>query len=147
VLCGLVACLIQAQPSFTNMQLLQAVEQSASQASNPDSLMGYGIPDFCAANLTLGGTIPAQEDALYNIAPVPFGEELNFSFYSTSNQELHITLYDSRGRKLLDQQVFAVANAENHYRLTELGAVTTGVYILQVRSEDGTFTQKVVKGQ
>lgn len=147
VLCGLVACLIQAQPSFTNMQLLQAVEQSASQASNPDSLMGYGIPDFCAANLTLGGTMPATADALYSISPVPFGSELYFSFYSTVDQELQITLYDSRGRKLVDQQLFAVGNSENHYTLTELGAVATGVYILQVRSEDGTFTRKVVKGQ
>jgi hypothetical protein len=43
---GLVACLWQAFPEFTNMDIMNAVQQSASKYSNPDFRFGYGIPNF-----------------------------------------------------------------------------------------------------
>ncbi|MTB52130.1 S8 family serine peptidase [Lewinella sp. W8] len=46
---GLVACLRQAVPDATNQELLDAIRATASQASSPDNLTGYGQPDFAAA--------------------------------------------------------------------------------------------------
>lgn len=46
---GLLACLLQAVPDATNRELLEAVRQTASRASNPDNERGYGLPDFGAA--------------------------------------------------------------------------------------------------
>ncbi|HET6992689.1 MAG TPA: S8 family serine peptidase [Bacteroidia bacterium] len=149
ITCGLVACLWQAHPSFTNMQVLQTIKQSASQFSSPDSLLGYGIPDFCAANLYLSGN-PLQlgnADQLYSLNPNPFTDNLNFSFYSTVDQNLSVILFDVEGRQVVDQLVFAAGNAENKYKLTELSAVAPGVYFLRVNTEAGNyFTAKVVKG-
>ena len=44
VLAGAVTCLWQANPSFTNMEIIDAVKHSASHYSVPDSMYGYGIP-------------------------------------------------------------------------------------------------------
>jgi len=43
---GLVACLWQAFPDFTNMEIMNAVQQSSSKYSSPDFRFGYGIPNF-----------------------------------------------------------------------------------------------------
>ncbi len=50
---GMVACLWQAHPNKKNTEIMEAIQQSASQALNPDSLLGYGIPDYFAAHSTL----------------------------------------------------------------------------------------------
>jgi hypothetical protein len=47
---GIVACLWQAHPDKTNMEILEAIQQNGSQAGNPDNLLGYGIPDYFAAH-------------------------------------------------------------------------------------------------
>ncbi|MFN5370617.1 MAG: S8 family peptidase, partial [Bacteroidia bacterium] len=45
ILAGAAACLWQAFPDATNMEIYNAIEQSAHQYENPDNLIGYGIPN------------------------------------------------------------------------------------------------------
>lgn len=53
---GLVACLKQAHPLRSNMEIITAVRQSADRYGNPDIKggYGYGIPDACKADEILG---------------------------------------------------------------------------------------------
>jgi subtilisin family serine protease len=46
---GVVALLVQANPSATPDQVFGALRSTASQASSPDNLLGYGIVDALAA--------------------------------------------------------------------------------------------------
>ena len=46
ILCGAITCLWQAVPDFTNSEIREFVRESASQFTNPDNFLGYGIPDF-----------------------------------------------------------------------------------------------------
>jgi serine protease AprX len=50
---GLVACLWQVYPEFTNMQIMDVIQQSADRSANPDFRFGYGIPDFKKAVVQL----------------------------------------------------------------------------------------------
>jgi hypothetical protein len=43
---GMVACLWQVFPEFTNMQIMDAVQKSAHKYASPDYRFGYGIPNF-----------------------------------------------------------------------------------------------------
>ncbi len=43
---GLIACLWQAFPEKTNMQIVDAVQRSADRFLNPDARYGYGIPNM-----------------------------------------------------------------------------------------------------
>lgn len=49
IMAGMVACLWQAFPDKSNYEIMDAVRASGSQASQPDTALGYGIPDFLKA--------------------------------------------------------------------------------------------------
>ena len=46
---GLAACLMQARPTWPPVLIVQALKRTASRAANPDTLVGWGIPDGLAA--------------------------------------------------------------------------------------------------
>jgi len=53
IIAGAVACLWQANPEFSNMEIIDALQKSSSRYTNPDAEYGYGIPDFNKADLYL----------------------------------------------------------------------------------------------
>lgn len=46
IMCGLVACLWQANPTLTNIELIEIIRKSADRASDPKLPFGYGIADM-----------------------------------------------------------------------------------------------------
>lgn len=46
IMCGIVACLWQAYPSLTNLELLDIIRESADRAEDPSTTYGFGIPDM-----------------------------------------------------------------------------------------------------
>ena len=50
---GLIACLWQAFPELTNMEIIDEVQKSAHKYTNPDARYGYGIPNFRKAFYSL----------------------------------------------------------------------------------------------
>ena len=53
ITCGAVACLWQALPKLTALQLIDLVRSAGDRADYPDNVFGYGIPDYWKA-LELG---------------------------------------------------------------------------------------------
>ena len=49
LVCGLVACLMQAAPNATNTEIVEAIRTTASRAETPNDEIGYGLPNFMAA--------------------------------------------------------------------------------------------------
>lgn len=47
--CGMVACLWQALPGKTAVEIMDLVRRSGNRASRPDNVYGYGLPDFWKA--------------------------------------------------------------------------------------------------
>lgn len=50
IIAGAVACLWQAHPKCTNMEIIDAVIKSADKYENPNNKYGYGLPDFDKAD-------------------------------------------------------------------------------------------------
>jgi hypothetical protein len=50
---GLIACLWQAFPEYSNMEIIDEVQKSAHKYTNPDDRYGYGIPNFRKAFYSL----------------------------------------------------------------------------------------------
>ncbi|MFI5151551.1 MAG: S8 family serine peptidase [Bacteroidia bacterium] len=147
ITCGLVACLWQAHPGAGNMQILHAVEQSASQFSHPDSLLGYGIPDFCAANLSLGINEHKirPTDALSNLYPNPFSDSFEFLFWSSQNQRICINITDLSGRDIIQQWQDSSAQQYQSVILRNLSGLEPGMYFLTVRTSHAVIARKLLK--
>jgi len=115
IMAGATACLIQANPTKTAGQIMDAIRESAHQFSAPDSLLGYGIPDFCVANDILNNSAGINESAFDNpkIYPVPsndfiivegLGEtktEIKTVLFSTSGTIVLVEMHDVNGGKIV----------------------------------------------
>jgi subtilisin family serine protease len=150
ILTGAVTCLWQAHPELNNMQIIDAVKQSADRYNQPDTVFGYGIPDFYAAHVYLNsmGQIDENTENILNVFPNPFKNILNIAFYSKNieipyNSKLEI--FDVKGKKVIDAHVDDV---ENNYSLTVINNVeklSKGVYIVRLTAKDVVLQTKVVK--
>lgn len=143
---GAVACLWQANPARTNMEIMLAIHQSSSQYNSPDTVKGYGIPNFCWANYILAG-IDEQSAAAENLGvyPNPFSASLEVNFYSLKKQSVTLELFDVSGRKISSQQVSAEMNTGNRFGISGAAELAAGIYILQLRTKDKVLVKKIVK--
>jgi len=63
LMAGAVACLWQANPGCTNMEIIDAVRKSSDKYNKPDETYGYGIPDFEKADKYLKKKMKEKEKA------------------------------------------------------------------------------------
>lgn len=147
IIAGMVACLWQANPAFNNMELLHAIEQSAHQYNNPDSLMGYGIPNFSIANLILSDNMPTDlsKDELLTVFPSPFEGDVTGVFYSALDQPTEVRLTAVDGRTIYFEEIFCRKNTSSTYRLPLLQNLAQGVYIFSVTTPEKVYYKRVLK--
>jgi hypothetical protein len=143
------ACLWQANPSLSNMQIADAIRMSASQYDSPDDFLGYGIPDFLAANdiLTVIDTY-GNENPLVNVYPNPFRESFildlsKFEKQMNGKDNLILEIYDLTGR-LVGQQNLKESSGQVKINLLE--TAPEGIYFIKVKSEAYQYTGKIIKG-
>lgn len=135
---GMVACLWQGNPSKTNMQVIAAIKQSASQYSSPDSLLGYGIPDFCVADQILKGTFGIKS----------LTSNLINTLCGNNDCQLTVNVYDVAGRLVLSTQTKSsqTNTTDKIIQSLDLSSVSGGIYVVKISSSNGnSYTKKLVK--
>lgn len=146
ILSGAAACLWQANPTYSNMEIYNAIKSSANRASNPDNLTGWGIPDFVKANSILVGEIDKiNYSSNITCFPNPFSDYLIAQFNSKIDKDTIIRLLNTRGEVLRTINVDNLKHNSTQYRFTDLNQFPKGIYFIQVSTSEGTFTQKVIK--
>jgi serine protease AprX len=143
ILAGAVACLWQANPAKTNMEILQALRSTASKSLNPDNVYGWGIPNMCAAHNLMNGTNVSVSEVLkatnFKLFPNPAKQQISF----TLNQKPEsIILNDILGH------VIGFTITENKTGTFELvfdNAMSTGVYFISIKTSEGIINSKFVK--
>ncbi|MBL7698378.1 MAG: S8 family peptidase [Chitinophagaceae bacterium] len=145
---GLIACLWQAFPEFSNMEIMDAVQRSAHKFDNPDDRYGYGIPNFRLASEILEAK-RVQNDSLLNtkwikIFPNPFKQLFTVFFKAPSTGRANIRVIDLTGRVLQEQNVDVMQG--NHYRLqmNPAGTKRFGMYLVQYFDGTNRTTLKII---
>ncbi|MGB3947162.1 MAG: S8 family serine peptidase [Bacteroidia bacterium] len=146
IVAGAVACLWQAHPNSTNIELIEAIQESASMHNNPDTVMGYGIPNFCnATNILTSIANKEKKEYTINIFPTPFENKLTIAVHSSTKQELMISLTDILGNEVIKPLKNVVAIGENKITIEQLTHLQSGVYILQINDSEKNYFQKIIK--
>lgn len=144
IIAGLVACLWQAAPTWSNESVKRSIELSGSIVMTPDSLIGYGIPDFVKALQVLSvGVSPGQD--LVKVYPNPFQNVLTISLVSEKEQEFDISLCNQQGIVIFSLLKHRVTKGENSINLTNLPELQNGIYLLNISGSDFRLHTKVIK--
>jgi hypothetical protein len=145
IIAGMAACLWQAHPGMTNMQLLEVIQQSGSQYMNPDSLLGYGIPNFAQATVILG-RLEVLQLSNFIVSPNPFGDFFNLEMYLPDSQDISIQMFDIMGRKYYDKSGFTSFPGYCTFEIGGLGHLQPGIFILKINTRKNSYSLKVLKG-
>jgi hypothetical protein len=144
VLAGMIACLLQANSYASAVQVKKAIEQSANQYSKPDSLLGYGIPDFGKADkyLKINFSPDLQMESEFAVLPNPFRDHLLIRKRDlTSFNECLVSVYNLQGI-CLKQEKFA--NSGN-ILMKNLEGLPVGVLIMTIQRGSHKERFKLIK--
>ncbi|MDF2453394.1 MAG: peptidase [Bacteroidota bacterium] len=143
ILAGAVACLWQANPTKTNMEILNALKATASKSSTPDNSYGWGIPNMCAAhNLMNGTTLGLTETTKphhFNLFPNPAKTQISFSL----NQKVEsVQVTDVLGKII---EVVLADKGNGRYSLEFNNGMASGVYTVSIKTPQGAINSKFIK--
>jgi serine protease AprX len=135
IIAGMTACLWQANPGYNNQDIMNAIQFSASQASNPDNEYGYGIPDYLAANAMVG--LNFDETTNQNNVSVRPNPTNGMLYFDTDFKQFDIFIYDSKGTLVHTSKI--TQNAMNVQFLND------GFYMFRITSPVGNLSGKFLK--
>jgi len=141
LIAGMMACLWQSRPNANNMELIHAVEQSASKYNNPDYLYGYGIPDFSSAQLLLNLSDNLFSGNSLEIIPNPVSSDAIIRWNQEKYKYDWLELLDMQGRVLFREDL---NSAMSQYTLS-LKSYKNGVYFLRLGNQKQVESKKIIK--
>ena len=146
ILCGLVTCLWQANPQKTNIEIMDAIRKSASQYNSPDSLLGYGIPNFEQAYNFLAGVNPTalSNFEVKRIFPNPCTENTQLLYVSDKVREITISMYAIDGKVIFEKKMIIQPTINGNINISTSG-IENGYYLLQVKAENMNKTFSICK--
>lgn len=146
VLAGMVACLWQAVDSLNNMQLIELIKDNSSLSSNPNNTMGYGIPNFMEAILSIKPIITkvTNEQRLI-VYPNPFTNHFTIFFESDFTGDIQIEMADLTGKQVYKNKDLVCFYGYNKYEISDLNALPKGMYVLTIRYQKEEYQFKVQK--
>ncbi len=139
ILCGMLAVLWQALPHYSASQIVELAQQNAHQFLGPDMYLGYGIPDIYKA-YNLATTLPDTTHDMLQVFPNPFHDYIRFVLPG-STTPIHVEMYSVTGRLVKSE---GIATQEQFYYI-KTNTLPQGVYVLRVGTQEGTYTQKLLK--
>lgn len=136
VIAGAMACLVQALPDKTNLELMQLVRESASIFSSPTDQLGYGIPNFEMLLLALSQPENVKQEIV--MYPNPVTSQLHI-ISPNSASHATIIIYSLLGERIKTLTI------SNQNETVDLSFLNAGIYTLQVNSDGNQFTKKIIK--
>lgn len=155
---GLAACLLQARPNWTAPMVIRALRETASQATSPDTLLGYGVPNGAAALAWVPDTMNVPGDpvplafAVTGANPVGDGDwplALRFTLASDSPaRSARVRVYDTQGRVVATPWSGAIAPGATLTVAwngdTGRGRLGPGLYFLAFEAGERRVTRRLV---
>jgi subtilisin family serine protease len=135
IMAGTIACLWQAFPNLTNIEVMNRVRQSADRYSIPHEQYGYGLPNFQDAYSTILNVSEKDFIKSTSIYPNPANNSINIVSKATN---LSVEVYNIIGKKVLEIK-------ELKSNRVDVSSLKTGIYILKVKNDSQYKTIKLIK--
>jgi subtilisin family serine protease len=147
---GIAALMLEANPDLTPAEVMEILHRTSSRADDPDTLVGWGIPDAMLAiqeALEVGNSvlslIPHPSSLLLSTFPNPFNGVATIAYQLPRPGAAEVAVYDALGRK-----VALVASgwqtAGRHFARWESAGIASGAYLARLTTEGETITRSVI---
>jgi hypothetical protein len=139
---GMCACIMQAVPAASNTDIISALHSSSDRYLFPDSLYGYGIPDFAQVINQLQEKYLIKPENGSVVSPNPFNNELKITFRENPEQ-IRIEVYDLNGNlvKRMNNRDYV----SRSLIINDLQNFANGIYFVRIYTSGGIFIHKVIK--
>ncbi|WP_108803618.1 S8 family serine peptidase [Aquimarina sp. Aq107] len=134
IIAGAVTCLWQAFPSMTNAEIMQLIRESASLYNNPNTQLGYGIPNFRTIVENLSVDENLSDD--FRIYPNPVNDRLFFDF--TTVESVKIRIFTAEGKLVKSESL-------KSGKSIGLNDLSSGLYLIELISGTSRHTMKISK--
>ncbi len=132
---GGVACLLQATlPGTSRETIRNTLRQTASLYPNTNVQIGYGILNFGNAVQSFLSAAHSNHIDSFLIYPNPASDLV---YFRTFEKVKTVAVYDLLGRLIYVQQLSGNS--------TNVSSLSSGVYILKIRTEKNTYIRKLIK--
>jgi hypothetical protein len=144
IMAGAMACLWQSAPDLSAQQLRDAVRNTASKASVPDQLYGYGIPNMMNARLLLTTPLISSEiKQSYTLFPVPFSDAPWLKSDQKKTEMVTIEILSVTGQ-LISSPTISISNSSTS-KLNNFDTLPSGLYFVRISSNSGQQVLRAVK--
>lgn len=134
IMSGALACLWQALPNLSAIEIMQVVRASGSQFNNPDNFLGYGVPNLQEALDAELSIVNIKTDT-FRVFPNPVQNRLNFVFPKDIDQ-IDLDIYNVLGKKVLSKRI-------SHNESVEMGYLAPGIYLAKLNGTQ--FKSQTIK--
>lgn len=136
IISGAMACLLQAYPNKTNLELMQLVRESSSIYTTPNNELGYGIPNFETAFQAL--SVEGNKIDAVKIYPNPTTSTLVINI-PYAHQNTTATLGTMLGKIVKTYQI------QSNMQTIDISVLQAGIYTLHLNINGTQLTQKIIK--
>ncbi len=158
IMAGLVTCLWQAHPELNNMQIIDILQRSSSQYNQPDTALGYGIPDIYAAHL-YAKSITKNNDKKevvssnhtkinFEVSPNPFNKSLSVIIENndfTGSYNAGVELRRDKFNIVYGKLYVSIKKKQKRIKIRNLKKIKPGKYILQIKIGNTVISKEVIK--
>jgi len=138
VMAGAIASFWQAFPAKTNLEIMDMVRESSSYYQNPNSQMGYGIPNFAIPLVLLGIDEPIVDEDLWYLYPNPSKNQFQVQLPEIYGSA-ELRLYDTYGKSILERRINQSSEEISIENLSR------AIYIVQVNVDGVRKEFKLIK--
>jgi len=143
---GLVTILWQAHPNLTAQQIILALKKSGHQATRPDNLLGYGVPNAVLAeeiiknDFLVLGTEPDAIQAIV-LSPNPVQQDLTLTIpASLIGKKSTVSLITQSGKTIWTKQ-----DILSNTLPVQTNSLSSGLYLIKIELLNQSRTLKFVK--
>lgn len=140
ILSGMAVGFWQANPNLTNMQVINYLRRTASQANKPDNLLGYGLPNFIMAT-----ALATEEDQHALVFPNPVqNNQLQIKLGNEfEGKKLTVVIYNMIAQKV-SKETIASSPVDQMIKV-DVSNLPPGMYSCMVISNDNQKAFKFLK--
>ena len=128
---------------------MKSIRESASLYENPDSIYGYGIPNFFLAERHLSNIKPPPENNIitYNLFPNPAGEYIYLEIIQpldAPDNSVLISFTDILGT-IIKQEKRNLIGSHSILYFDDMHSLHTGLYHIKIEFPGGVHTIPFLK--